>query len=121
LGCGGGLPMVGAAACLSIATKSSITGSGSIGGGRKKLRFTIAATIAATCTPADRIAGVRISTLEERPNIDHRRGVGVGAGAGAGVAGLAAPGAVPPACSPSRPSWRKPESITTPITSIMRP
>ncbi len=25
------------------------------------------------------------------------------------------------ACSPSRPSWRKPESITTPMTSIMRP
>src|SRR6266851_2614933 len=38
LGCGGGLPTVGAAACLSIATKSTITGSGSIGGRLKKLK-----------------------------------------------------------------------------------
>ena len=103
---------------MSIFTKSTITGSGSIGGWLKRSKFTIAATSATTCTPADRIAGVRISTLEVwRKAIAYRLGVGAGAAglppaAGAGL--LSAP-------SPSRPSWRKPESITTPITSIMRP
>src|SRR5476651_2686048 len=38
LGCGGWTPILGAAAFLAIATKSTITGSGSIGGGLKKLK-----------------------------------------------------------------------------------
>ena len=65
LGCGGGLPKVGAAAFLAIASNSTITGSGSIGGGLpKKSRLRIAAPSTKTCTIADTMAGVRISRLE---------------------------------------------------------
>ena len=101
--------MVGAAACFSIATKSTITGSGSIGGLLKKLKLATAATRATTCTAADRTAGVRISMLSgERSNIErysqvvtYRRGGVVGPGAVTVPPGLAG---APCACSPSRPS-----------------
>jgi hypothetical protein len=129
LGCGGGLPAVGAAAFLSITSKSTITGSGSISGGRlKKSRLSTAAASTMTWNIADTMAGVRISVLSgERSAIDrfasgfYRRGAGCCCGAGTGVT-------VPPpplpsccACSPRRPSWRKPLSITTPMTSIIFP
>ena len=130
LGCGGGLPTVGAAAFLSIASNSTITGSGSISGGRlKKSRFRTAAASTKTCTIADTMAGVRISTLAlERSNID-RCCLRSFTGAARLLRGRRAPGVtVPPpplpsccACSPSRPSWRKPLSITTPMTSIILP
>src|SRR5471032_632016 len=114
-GCCSWMPTLGAAAFLAIASNSTITGSGSIGGGLKKLKFTIVAAIANTCTPTDRIAGVRISALPgARSDIDR-----LYSGTDYFFAGAAA--GLPSACSPSRPSCLKPESITTPITSIMRP
>src|SRR5471030_2301528 len=70
LGCGGWMPILGAAAFLAIATKSTITGSGSSGGGLKKLKFTIAAAKTKTCAPTDSRTGVRISALgRERSTI----------------------------------------------------
>src|SRR5262245_56012260 len=64
LGCGGGLPTLGAAAFWATISKSTMIGSGSMSGGRlKKSRFSTAAPRTTTCTIADTIAGMRISTL----------------------------------------------------------